>query len=111
MPGKDKSPETGCDHRLVNASDTAQLRSSDCKQWRSNLIVQSYWRGHMNKLLREGEVATLLRVSVVTLRRWRMLRQGPPYFHLGRNVRYSLADIENWLNTRADGATDNARPK
>jgi excisionase family DNA binding protein len=48
-------------------------------------------------LLTEPEVAQRLRVSVRTLQHWRLRGEGPPHFHAGRLVRYSLADINAWI--------------
>lgn len=48
-------------------------------------------------MLDEWQVAERLKLSVHTLRAWRQRRQGPPYFSMGRTVRYSLNDLEAWL--------------
>ena len=45
------------------------------------------------KLLKETQVAELLGVSVMTLRKWRSERRGPAYIKLGRSVRYSPKEI------------------
>jgi Helix-turn-helix domain len=39
-------------------------------------------------LITEGEAASLLRVSLTSLRRWRREGRGPVYRKLGRSVRY-----------------------
>ena len=52
----------------------------------------------MPRLLNEREVAAMLGVSIATVRRWRLLRQGPKYLKLGTAVRYRPADIEEFLN-------------
>lgn len=39
--------------------------------------------------LDEKESAKLLALAVQTLRNWRCTRKGPPYFKIGRSVRYS----------------------
>jgi predicted DNA-binding transcriptional regulator AlpA len=49
-------------------------------------------------LLAEAEVSKQLNISLPTLRRWRMLKQGPPYRKLGASlVRYAPEDIDLWL--------------
>ncbi len=50
--------------------------------------------------LNEHAIADLLVVSVATLRRWRLLRKGPPLKKLGRLVRYSRVDTLQWLDTK-----------
>jgi hypothetical protein len=39
---------------------------------------------NMLTLLTEHDVSKRLRVSLGSLRRWRMIRQGPPFFKVGR---------------------------
>ena len=51
-------------------------------------------------LLSPVELATLLSVPLPTIYRWRSRQQGPPSFRIGRHVRYSLEDIQEWLETR-----------
>ena len=48
-------------------------------------------------LLTEGEAAARLRVSLVTVRRWRRLGTGPIFRKLGRSVRYRPADIADFV--------------
>ena len=45
----------------------------------------------------ENRVAELIGISVATVRRWRMLRTGPPFRKIGSAVRYSRAELEAWL--------------
>ena len=49
-----------------------------------------------DRLLDENEAATLLGLSVRTLRRWRWARKGPTYFKIGGAVRYAPADLESF---------------
>ena len=51
----------------------------------------------MSKLLTEDEVARQLRVSVASLRRWRLERRGPQFIKVGSLVRYRPEEIEAWL--------------
>ena len=50
-------------------------------------------------LLTTNEVARKLRLTPRTLAIWRVRGEGPPYLKLGRDVRYSLLDLEAWLAT------------
>ena len=63
-------------------------------------------------LLNEHDVARMTGMSVATVRRWRLLRQGPKCLKLsaiaGRSgaVRYRRADVETWLDSRPTGGDD-----
>ncbi len=35
-----------------------------------------------------------------TLDQWRYLGKGPPYFTVGRSVRYLRSDLDDWLQER-----------
>ena len=48
-------------------------------------------------LLREIEAAQLLNIEVATLRRWRWAGKGPVFRKIGAAVRYSQADIEDFI--------------
>lgn len=50
-------------------------------------------------LLRDYEVASLLRVSVATVRRWRFWGRGPRCMKIGALVRYRQEDVEGWLES------------
>jgi len=52
-------------------------------------------------LLNEHEVAERLKLSVATMRRWRLLRQGPKWLKLNSAVRYRPEDVEAYLNGTA----------
>jgi predicted DNA-binding transcriptional regulator AlpA len=54
-------------------------------------------------LLNEREVARITGMSVATVRRWRLLRQGPTFLKVGAAVRYRLQDIISWLDARPIG--------
>jgi predicted DNA-binding transcriptional regulator AlpA len=62
-------------------------------------------------LLNEYDVARLTGLSVATVRRWRLLRQGPRFFKLGAAVRYRPEDVRAWLQSRPTGgeALESAR--
>ena len=54
-------------------------------------------------LLNEHDVARITGLSVASVRRWRLLRQGPKYLKLGSAVRYRAEDIASWLRSRPSG--------
>jgi len=56
-------------------------------------------------LLNEHEVSEQLGVSVATVRRWRLLKQGPRFLKLNSSVRYKPEDLDAWLANRPTGGT------
>jgi predicted DNA-binding transcriptional regulator AlpA len=54
--------------------------------------------------LKDREVAAALGMKVSTLRRWRLLRKGPPFHKIGAAVRYSPKDLDTWLSARLSSA-------
>jgi predicted DNA-binding transcriptional regulator AlpA len=54
-------------------------------------------------LLNEYQVAEMLGVSVATVRRWRLLKQGPRFLKLGALCKYRIEDITLWLESRPSG--------
>jgi len=54
-------------------------------------------------LLNEHEVALITGLSVASVRRWRLLQQGPKYIKIGSAVRYRTEDVRAWLDTRPVG--------
>lgn len=53
---------------------------------------------HLVQLLNEHAVAKLLGVSVATVRRWRLLRQGPAFIRVGAaSVRYRPEDLAGYI--------------
>ena len=57
----------------------------------------------IDALLNEHDVAHLTGLSVASVRRWRLLRQGPKYLKIGAAVRYKPEDISAWLESRPFG--------
>jgi predicted DNA-binding transcriptional regulator AlpA len=53
--------------------------------------------GTPTRFLNDKELATLLRVSIATVRRWRLLGQGPKATKIGALIRYQVSDIEEFL--------------
>ena len=61
-------------------------------------------------LLNEYDVARITRLSVASIRRWRLLRQGPKYLKIGSSVRYRAEDVASWLESRPTGG-EQGRPE
>jgi predicted DNA-binding transcriptional regulator AlpA len=57
----------------------------------------------LETLLDEKQLSRLLRVSVGTLRYWRILARGPRYRKVGQLVRYAPSDVHAWLERRPCG--------
>ena len=53
--------------------------------------------------LTEHDVARITGLSVATIRRWRLFKQGPRYVKIGAAVRYRPEDIRIWLESRPTG--------
>jgi len=41
--------------------------------------------------------AAALRVSALTLSRWRMQKKGPPVTYIGRTILYKKSSVKSWL--------------
>ena len=65
----------------------------------------------LGTLLTEHDVARITGLSVGTVRRWRLLRQGPKYLKLGAAVRYKPEDISGWLESRPTGGEPTKRAR
>lgn len=53
--------------------------------------------------LTEAQIAAYLHVSIATVRRWRWIEQGPRWRKLQGTIRYTLADLEEWIQSRPSG--------
>jgi predicted DNA-binding transcriptional regulator AlpA len=62
-------------------------------------------------LLNEHEVAHLTGLSVASVRRWRLLRQGPKYLKINSAVRYRPEDISEWLKSRPTGGGEQSESR
>lgn len=49
-------------------------------------------------MLREADAASWLGISKKTLANWRVLRQGPPFYKIGKAVRYRRDDLEAFVD-------------
>lgn len=57
-------------------------------------------RIEQNPLMDEREAAAYLNLSVPTLQTWRCRGGGPSFHRLGRLIKYSLADLDEWKASR-----------
>jgi predicted DNA-binding transcriptional regulator AlpA len=57
----------------------------------------------LETLLNERDVARVTGLSLASVRRWRLLRQGPKYLKINSAVRYRSEDITAWLDSRPTG--------
>lgn len=48
-------------------------------------------------LIDTKKLAELLDTSPVTVMRFRLHGGGPPFIRFGRNVKYRMSDVEQWL--------------
>jgi len=56
-----------------------------------------------SSLLNEYQVASLLSLSVASVRRYRLLKRGPKFIKLGAAVRYRREDLAAWIEARPTG--------
>ncbi|MGA2183819.1 MAG: helix-turn-helix domain-containing protein [Bryobacteraceae bacterium] len=54
-------------------------------------------------LLDEKQLASTLNISVASVRRWRLLHQGPRFLKISASVRYRPEDVDAWLSSRPVG--------
>ena len=62
----------------------------------------------LEELLNEHDVARITGLSLASVRRWRLLRQGPKYIKIGAAVRYKPEDLTSWLESRPTGGEQSA---
>jgi predicted DNA-binding transcriptional regulator AlpA len=54
----------------------------------------------LTELLIERDISRLTGMSLASVRRWRLLGQGPRYIKIGAAVRYWPQDLAAWLDRR-----------
>ena len=63
----------------------------------------------LESLLNDQDVARLTGMSVASVRRWRLIGQGPKYLKIGSAVRYRPEDISAWIESRPRGGGQERR--
>jgi len=61
------------------------------------------------RFLTESQVSERTRISLGTLRRWRLENKGPRYHKFGSLVRYAEDDLTNWEDAQPIGGVDETR--
>jgi predicted DNA-binding transcriptional regulator AlpA len=85
---------------MTNAGDGVQARLREKRE------REEQHRVWLDALLNEHDVARITGMSVASVRRWRLLRQGPRYVKIGSSVRYRQEDIRTWLAACASGGSE-----
>lgn len=57
----------------------------------------------MENLLNKKQVAELLNISVKTLDLWVVQNKGPRHLKIGRLVRFTRSDVENFIQKLSEG--------
>jgi predicted DNA-binding transcriptional regulator AlpA len=60
--------------------------------------------------LTETEVSQRTRISLATLRRWRLENRGPKYYKFGSLVRYGEEELTHWEQTQQERRGSYRRP-
>jgi predicted DNA-binding transcriptional regulator AlpA len=60
----------------------------------------------IESLMTEHDVARVTGLSVASVRRWRLLGQGPRFLKIGSAVRYRPADVAAWIESRPRGGEE-----
>lgn len=63
----------------------------------------------MTRFLTETEVSEFTRISLGTLRRWRLENKGPKFHKFGSLVRYAEEDLTSWGDAQPSGGGDPGR--
>jgi hypothetical protein len=62
----------------------------------------------LEHLLTTPEAAAILKAAPITLCKWRVYGGGPLFIRTGRNIRYRVADLEQWATARTVATTSQA---
>lgn len=58
----------------------------------------TYIQQRNEQFLNEKQLAEMLNIQSETLRNWRWEGKGPIFIKIGRNVRYRMSDVLNYIN-------------
>lgn len=51
-----------------------------------------------DSLMTPAQLAVHLQIPQTTIHQWRHKKVGPPWFRVGRHVRYRWSDVQEWLD-------------
>jgi hypothetical protein len=88
----------------MNFLDFKEIRSALGREWRHSRL-KSLKETRMNNIMKERDASKALGVSVSTLRRWRLLGNGPVFRKLNGAVRYAAPDLQKFIDDRARVST------
>jgi hypothetical protein len=89
--GGTTSHDSGSDSEKNNANKQRRSRQA---------VVRRHIGKDFAEFYEEGELAGELHVTTRTLRRWAVLRVGPPRIAVGRRILYRKASVIEWLLAR-----------
>ncbi|MGA3011314.1 MAG: helix-turn-helix domain-containing protein [Terracidiphilus sp.] len=61
------------------------------------------------RYLSEIQVSERTRISLATLRRWRLENRGPKYYKFGSLVRYDKEELAQWEQAQPTGGEETAK--
>lgn len=61
------------------------------------LVALLLMPSRQDELLSTAQAAAVLAMKPSTLAKWRVLDEGPPYVRVGKSIKYSRADLAEWL--------------
>ena len=96
-----RSPEGG-EQRAPGERGHMIIKSAPVRQTDTDSRTSATETDHSGRLLTILEVAELLGIPVATIYRWRHVGDGPRGYRIGRHVRFRRAEVEAWIESRAD---------
>lgn len=73
------------------------------------MTITDAQRALPDELLTPTAASEFLKITVVTLQRWRTEGCGPPYCKIGRRVTYRRSDLNEFVNGRVVQSTAQTR--
>ena len=98
---RNKAEQSG--NKWNKAEISALVERFECGYARSrkrNSNIATENKMMTNQLLSDKDLARMLQVAIVTIRRWRMFGTGPDYIRCGRGIRYQIESVNKWLMDR-----------